>query len=64
MKYKRPTLNANWIAIEGSVRIPPEWSEMCPMVRADLLKDWIADLSQEYNKTLAELFPRKAKAKK
>ena len=37
---------------EGSVSFPPEFLALDFIDRADLLRDWLFDLTQEYNKTL------------
>ncbi len=35
----------------------PSWLEMDPLLRADILKDWIHDLQNEYHHALKELWP-------
>lgn len=43
--------------------IPPEWREEDPLLRADILKDWIGLLTQEYELAVSELFdPRFTRA--
>ena len=35
---------------EGHIKIMPPFNEMYPLWQIDVLQDWIADLTNEYNK--------------
>lgn len=50
----KPTLKANFWAGEGEIGNLDEFRKHDSLLRLDLLKDWIYDLEQEYNKTLEE----------
>jgi hypothetical protein len=45
-------LLADVSAGEGHVRIMPHFDEMYSLWQIDVLQDWIADLTTEYNKRL------------
>ena len=38
---------------EGHIKIMPSFDEMYPLWQIDVLQDWIADLTNEYNKRKA-----------
>ena len=42
-------LVANWSAVEGDIKKSPDWDELQPLVKLDILKDWIGLLSTEYD---------------
>lgn len=50
----KPTLKANFDAGEGEIGNLDEFRKHDTLMRLDLLKDWIYDLEQEYNKTFDE----------
>lgn len=41
-------LLADWDSGEGEIRRPPEWEVESPLMKLDLLKDWIYLLEMEY----------------
>ena len=51
----KPTLRANWFEGSGQIGNLKEWRKHDCLLRADLLKDWIHDLSVEYDRTVLEL---------
>ena len=53
-RFKKPTLKAVVDFGEGSIGVPDEWNTYDPLLRMDLLKDWIYDLQEEYDKAHAE----------
>lgn len=40
---------------EGAIKVPPEWRELDPLTKADILKDWIYALESEYKSSLVEM---------
>jgi hypothetical protein len=50
----KPTLKANFYAGEGEIGNLDEFRKHDTLMRLDLLKDWIYDLEQEYNRTFEE----------
>ena len=42
-------LIADWDSGEGKIRLPPGWKIESPLMKLDLLKDWIFFLEKEYN---------------
>jgi hypothetical protein len=54
-----PKLKADWGSGEGSVKCPEEWGELDALLRADLLKDWIYDLTEMYDEAVKNIFPAK-----
>lgn len=56
---KRPALRADFEGGYGHVAFPPEWRLNDAMLRADLLKDWIEQLEEEYQIACFELLPIK-----
>lgn len=65
---KVPKLLANVECGEGNIKMPDDWNQHHFLLRADILKDWIGLLGQEYDKTLEdwkkESASTKAKIKK
>jgi len=51
---RKPRLKANVPDGEGSVSFPPEWRDNDPLLRLDLLQDWIGELTQSYNEAFAD----------
>jgi hypothetical protein len=47
-------LVANWSAVEGDIKKSPDWDELQPLVKLDILKDWIGLLDMEYNSCMYE----------
>lgn len=64
---KTPKLIANDYYGEGYIIVPDEWQQADPLLKADILKDWIYALESQYNSALVELKTqsviRKAKTK-
>lgn len=54
LHYSKVSLKANFETGEGEIGNLEAWREHNSLLRLDLLKDWIYDLEQEYNKTLEE----------
>jgi len=52
---RTPKLKANEFSGEGDVEFPANWPEHDLLLRADLLNDWIGQLTETYNRTVAEL---------
>lgn len=52
---KVPKLVANEFDGEGYMLVPNEWLEADPLLRADILKDWIYSLENQYKSALVEL---------
>jgi hypothetical protein len=48
MKDSRIRLRADVYFGEGKVKMPPDWRGLDPVLRADLLRDWLYDLQEEY----------------
>jgi|LakMenEpi03Aug12_release.lakeMendotaPanAssembly.Ray.scaffolds.fasta_scaffold31114_7 hypothetical protein len=46
-----PRLVASLETGEGDVRFPKDWENWSSLLRADLLKDWIGVLTNEYEKS-------------
>jgi hypothetical protein len=44
----------NWSAVEGDIKKSPDWDELQPLVKLDILKDWIGLLSTEYDSCMYE----------
>ena len=45
-------LLADWDSGEGGMRLPPEWEVEYPLMKLDLLKDWIYLLEVEYKREM------------
>jgi len=43
-------LLANWGSGEGKIRLTPEWKIESPLMKLDLLQDWIFLLEREYDR--------------
>jgi hypothetical protein len=54
---KKLTLKADFSNGEGSIGNVAEWRENEPLLRADILKDWIYELQQEYDLAVKETWP-------
>jgi hypothetical protein len=54
----KPILNANYDTGEGSVSVKQEWMDLPPLLRADLLKDWMFDLNLMYESAVKQAFHR------
>lgn len=52
---KTPKLVANDYYGEGYIIVPDEWQQANPLLKADILKDWIYALESQYNSALVEL---------
>lgn len=52
---KVPKLVANEYDGEGYMLVPDEWLQADPLLRADILKDWIYSLENQYESALIEL---------
>jgi hypothetical protein len=50
-----PTLTADASAVVGDVSLPDNWNRLDPLIRADLLKDWIRELNVEYDRARDEI---------
>jgi hypothetical protein len=48
-------LRSSWFAGEGELKISPEWDEIYPLWRADVLKDWIYELTHLYSEAMMEM---------
>jgi hypothetical protein len=42
---------------EGAVIFKEEFENLDPLLKADILKDWIADLDAHYNQAVKQVFP-------
>ena len=45
-------LLADWNSGEGGINRPPEWEVAYPLIKLDLLNDWIYLLEMEYKRDL------------
>lgn len=45
---KRPSLRADYDGGEGAAVVPDEWLADDPLMRADILQDWISNLQAAY----------------
>lgn len=52
---KTPKLIANDYYGEGYILVPDEWQHLDPLLKADILKDWIYALESQYKASLVEL---------
>ena len=52
---KTPKLIANDYYGEGYIMVPDEWQKADPLLKADILKDWIYALESQYKASLVEL---------
>lgn len=53
-----PVLVSDIDSGEGSVRWPANWHTMSALMRADLLKDWLHELTGRYNDAVSHLGDR------
>ena len=52
---KLPKLKGSAEFGEGQVVWPEDWSDNGSLLRADLLKDWIGELTYAYNQALIQM---------
>jgi hypothetical protein len=52
---KTPTLRADSDSGEGDVKFPSGWGQLDGLLRADLLKDWIAILDFAYQDARSDM---------
>jgi hypothetical protein len=57
MNIAKPTFRANFEMGEGSIGNLKNFRELDPLLRADLLRDWMHDLGIEYADAVNEAFP-------
>ena len=57
-RFKKPTLKANLNDVVGNVGVNPEWDSYDPVLRVDLLQDWIADLEELREKARDDVWGR------
>jgi len=57
MSIAKPTFRANFEMGEGSIGNLKNFRELDPLLRADLLQDWMHDLGIEYADAVNEAFP-------
>jgi hypothetical protein len=50
-----PILRADFENGEGCVDMPANWNWHSAITRADLLKDWIMDLNEQYETALSHM---------
>jgi len=48
-------LRSAWETGEGELKISDEWNEIYPLWRADVLKDWIYELTGLYSEAMMEM---------
>jgi len=48
-------LRSCWSTGEGELKISPEWGEIDSLWRADVLKDWIYELTGLYSEAMMEM---------
>jgi hypothetical protein len=54
MSYK-PTVRMNFQLVEASVHFPDDFWRLDSLVRADLLRDMLADVQAAYDRSLRDL---------
>jgi len=52
---KAGDLKASYDSGEGSIRLTPEFNSEGPLLKMDVLSDWIYDLQEEYDKARGDL---------
>ena len=52
---KIPRLIADEEVGEGYLIVPEKWQQIDPLLKADILKDWIYALENMYNSSLIEM---------
>jgi hypothetical protein len=57
MSIAKPTFRANFEMGEGSIGNLKNFRKLDPLLRADLLQDWMHDLGIEYADAVNEAFP-------
>lgn len=63
MSMPKPTFKANFEMGEGSIGNLKNFRELDPLLRADLLQDWMHDLGIEYANAVNETFTSLKKTK-
>jgi hypothetical protein len=59
MKQKPiPILKADIEAGEGFIHLTQEWRDLPPLLRADILKDWLGDMKVMYENSVRDAFMR------
>lgn len=58
MSYGKPTLKWDLESVEGSIGNLKKFRELDPLMRCDLLTDWIAALEEEQDFASKELLQR------
>jgi hypothetical protein len=48
-------LRSNWGTGEGDIKLKHEWDEIYPLWRADVLKDWIYELTSLYSEAMQDM---------
>jgi hypothetical protein len=48
-------LRSSWFGGEGELKVSDEWNEIYPLWRADVLKDWIYELTDLYSEAMQEM---------
>jgi hypothetical protein len=56
-------LKASFDNGEGSISVPESFKNCYPLLKADILKDWIYDLEEEYKKARQEMREEWSKAR-
>jgi len=56
LPLKTPKLKYNSTTEEGEVVFPEDWNKIPSVIRADILSDWIVDLTTKYNDTIKSGF--------
>lgn len=51
-------LNANYNTGEGDITLSPKFMEQDALFRADVLRDWIYDLTQLYEEARSNIFKK------
>lgn len=54
--FAKPTLKANFFTGEGCIGNIEKFRELDSLIRLDLLRDWIYELTNEYESASKELF--------
>ena len=51
---KVPKLVVNWEKLSGELDVPKEFSQLDPILKFNVLKDWAGLLDIEYQKSISE----------
>lgn len=57
----KPTFKANFANGEGSIGNIEKFKTLDPLLRADLLKDWICELNELYDDAVKNMFSKREK---